>query len=227
MHLVIALLFGVCYLFPQHAFAIPAITCHCFQDRSYTPDAPFKADPYFLATAQNSFFAAAFGVEKKRIVIKKQMGNSSDELWVAYWIASQGVNVTPEGVLQARQENQSWPQIMAAARISDKQLGGRLAGLVKSNASTSTVAAGVVETLLIRRHLLAEPEVAALRSGGANNQELILALLIATRTRQPALQIYREAKQGAKSWGLLLQQARIPPETIPGAMQALTGKTAS
>ena len=50
-------------LAPLPAAAIPAITCHCFTERAYDPALPFVADPYFLATTQNSFFAAAFAVE--------------------------------------------------------------------------------------------------------------------------------------------------------------------
>ncbi|MRR37336.1 hypothetical protein EG829_22315, partial [bacterium] len=73
---------------PLPAWAIPAITCHCFTDRSYDPASPTLADPYFLATTQNSFFATAFNVEKKTIVMKKQKGDSTADLWVAYWIAS-------------------------------------------------------------------------------------------------------------------------------------------
>ena len=52
-------------MLPLPALAIPAITCHCFTDRSFNPAKPALADPYFLATTQNSFFAAIFNVDKK------------------------------------------------------------------------------------------------------------------------------------------------------------------
>ena len=44
--------------------------------------------PIFWQRPQNSFFAAAFGVEKKTIVIKKQKGVSADDLWIAYWLTA-------------------------------------------------------------------------------------------------------------------------------------------
>jgi len=70
-------------LLPMPALAIPAISCHCFTDRSYQPSRPAAADPYFLATTQNSFFAVVFNVEKKNIVIKKQQGCFCDTgCWV-------------------------------------------------------------------------------------------------------------------------------------------------
>ena len=46
------------FLTPLAAVAMPTINCHCFRDRSFDPQQPQAADGYFLATAQNSFFAA-------------------------------------------------------------------------------------------------------------------------------------------------------------------------
>ena len=82
-------------LLPMPARAVPAITCHCFTDRSFDPSRPALADPYFLATTQNSLFALAFNVDKKTIVMKKQQGASPDDLWIAYWIASKS-GMSPE-----------------------------------------------------------------------------------------------------------------------------------
>ncbi|MEI7818227.1 MAG: hypothetical protein WCI45_13655, partial [Desulfuromonadales bacterium] len=73
---------------PDSSPAAPAITCHCFTERKYDFSRPAVADPYFLATTQNSFFATYFAVDKKVIVMKKQTGSSADDLWIGYWIAS-------------------------------------------------------------------------------------------------------------------------------------------
>ena len=87
------------------AQAIPAITCHCFTDRSFDPAKPALADPYFLAMTQNTLFALVFKIDKKTVVIKKQQGVSSDDLWLAYWIAAKSGQL-PEGLLQAKTERQ-------------------------------------------------------------------------------------------------------------------------
>ena len=70
-------------LLPLSTPAAPAITCHCFTDRSYDPSRPTLADPYFLATTQNSFFAALFTADKKMIVMKKQSGSSAEGRLIA------------------------------------------------------------------------------------------------------------------------------------------------
>lgn len=80
--------FILMYTLPISAYAIPAITCHCFTDRSYDAAHPAAADAYFLATTQNAFFALVFNTDKKSVVMKKQQGTSPDDLWIAYWVAS-------------------------------------------------------------------------------------------------------------------------------------------
>lgn len=211
-------------LFPLQApAATPVITCHCFTDRSYDPARPTGADPYFLATTQNSFFAAALGVDKKTIVIKKQKGISSDDLWIAYWIAARS-GADPESLLQERKGKGSWRQIVKARSISSKSLGVRVADALKTNAADTLLAQEVVDDLLLRFRFHGEAELPALRKAGAGNQELIISGLLAAKTRQPAIQLYREVKSGSSSWGALLQRATIDPSEIQ-AVVALLLKT--
>ena len=53
-----------------------------------------------------------------------------------------------------------------------------------------------------------------MRKAGASNQELIITTLIAVKTRQPARRVYAEVKNGAKTWGSLLEGARINPKNM-------------
>lgn len=200
--------------------AIPAITCHCFTDRSYDPARPAVADPYFLATTQNSFFAAAFDVEKKTIVIKKQKGISADDLWIAYWLATRS-GTDPETLLEQRKIKGSWRQMVTHLAISAKSLGGRVAEALKANAADERLANAVVDELLLRFRFHGEPELATLRKAGASSQELVIAGLIAAKTRQPATQLYREIKTGRTNWGALLQRAKIEPAEIQSKVAAL------
>ncbi|MDU0458375.1 MAG: hypothetical protein RW306_06530 [Geobacteraceae bacterium] len=200
-------------LLPMPALAIPAITCHCFSERSYQPSRPAAADPYFLATAQNSFFAVVFNVEKKNIVIKKQQGTSSDDLWIAYWVAS-GSGKSPEVLLGSRQNRENWNEVIAPLHLPAKSLGTRFSKALSMKSTSGRLAEAVVDELFIRYRLLREAELAAIRQAGASSQELIIAWLIASKTGQSANQVYLEVKNGSETWGSLLQKAKIDPKDM-------------
>lgn len=202
------------------ALAIPTITCHCFSDRSYDPARPVAADPYFLAMAQNTFFAGVFAVDKKTIIIKKQTGTSADDLWVAYRIAAKS-GVSTEELLQARAAKGSWGEAVASLAIPAGSLGTEFFSALRARLPDARLAEIVVNELFAEYRLLAAADVAAMRKAGATNQELILAEIIATRTRKQAIQTYREAKSGARSWGALLQEARIEPAEMPKEVSSL------
>lgn len=193
---------------PLPASGVPAITCHCFTDRSYDPARPTLADPYFLATTQNSFFAIVFNAERKALVMKKQQGASADDLWVAYRLAATA-KVPPESLLQARQARQSWPEVQVQLQLSPGAPGTHFAGALKAKAATARLAEAVVDDLLLQYRLLGQGELTAMRQLGASNQELIIGAVIAARKRQPVRKIFLEVKSGASSWGALLREARI------------------
>jgi hypothetical protein len=205
-HLILILLLS----YPLSAQAMPAITCHCFTDRSYDPARPTLADPYFLAMTQNTFFAELFAVEKKTIVLKKQKGTSADDLWVAYWIATKS-GAPADVLLRARQSKDNWQEIVAAMGISTRPLGARFSGALQANSAVSRLAETVVNGLLTEYKLLTDGDVATMRKAGASNQELILAALIANKTKRQVIQLYREVKSGVKSWGALLLEAKLEP----------------
>ncbi|MBE0504230.1 MAG: hypothetical protein IBX46_08895 [Desulfuromonadales bacterium] len=207
-------------LFPATSRAIPAITCHCFTERAYDPARPSGADPYLLATTQNSFLAAAFTVEKKTIVLKKQAGADADDLWIAYWLAAKtGRNV--EKLLQERKGKGTWRQVVASLAIVDNTPGARVAAAFKKNAPDEELARAVVDELLLRFRFHGETELSQLQQAGASHQEKILAGLIAAKSRQPATRIYRQVKEGKASWGELLQRAQIPASEIQAVITAL------
>lgn len=213
-------------MLPLPALAIPAITCHCFTDRSFDPAHPTVADPYFLATTQNSFFAAAFGVAKRTIVVEKQKGVSGNDLWVAYWLATRS-GTDPDALLRERKTKGSWRQVALPVPISTSRK-DRVAAALKTTTTDEHLANAVVDELLLRFRFHNEAELAALRKAGAGNQELVISAVIAAQTRQPAIQLYQSVKGGKTSWGALLQRARIEPGEIQSVVTAMvTGTNAS
>lgn len=215
----------VLFLIPAVAQAIPAITCHCFTDRSFDPARPALADPYFLASTQNSFMALVFSVEKKEIVIKKQKGTASDDLWLAYWLAGKGSAATPDAVLQAKQGKESWQDVVASMGIPARSLGPRFSAALKGKLPTSRLAESIVDDLLIKYKMLSEAELNALHKAKGSNQEIILASVIATKSRQPALQVYQEVKRGTKSWGSLLDKLNVGPSEIQDELASIVKRT--
>lgn len=200
-------------IIPVSASAISAITCHCFTDRSYDPARPAIADPYFLATTQNSFFAIVFKTDKKSIVMKKQQGTAPDDLWIAYWVASK-TGTSPDSLLQAKQKSGAWKDVIVPLRLSPKILGTRFSKALSTNAPVGLLSEAVVDELFVKYQLSGESDVADLRKVGATNQELIIATVIAAKTKQTAKQIYLEIKSGNKSWGALLQGSHIDTKNM-------------
>lgn len=207
----IALLVAV--MFPACAEAIPAITCHCFTDRSFDAGRPAQADPYFLATTQNSFFAVIFSVDKKTIVLKKQQGASPDDLWIAYLIAAK-TGLPPESILKAHQAGGLWHEVIEPLQLSSEAVGPRFSRALKNRSPAAGLAEAVVEDHLQRNRLLSDSELAALRNAGASNQELIIAAVIAYKLKQTAKRIFLDVKGGTKTWGYLLETAQINPKDM-------------
>lgn len=200
-------------LLPMTALAMPAITCHCFTDRSYDAAHPAAADPYLLATTQNSFFAIVFNTDKKSIVIQKQQGISSDDLWIAYWVGSKD-GVSPDALLQSKLRHEAWKDVLAALRLTAKNLGAHFTTALNAKMPPAYLAATAVDEIFLRYQLLPPAELAALRKTGASNQELIIATVIAAKTKQPARQVYHEVKSGIKTWGSLLLWAGVDTKNM-------------
>ena len=214
------LVLAVLIILPLPSHAMPAITCHCFTDRIFDPARPTVADPYFLATTQNSFFAAVFNIDRTTIIMKKQTGTPADDLWIAYGIAAR-TGMTPEGLLQARQRMPSWHELIAGLHLTTRTAGIHVSRNLHAKAPDTRLAEAVVDDIFTSYHLLDDAELKELRQRGATNQELIIATMIGAKLRRPAGNIFQEVKTGSKSWGALLNAAKITPADIPGEIAHL------
>jgi hypothetical protein len=200
-------------LLPIPARAIPAVTCHCFTERSYDTARPAAADPYVLATTQNSFFAVVFNTDKKNIVIKKQQGTSSDDLWIAYWIAARSA-MSPDTLLQAKLKHEYWKDTLASLKLTTKGSGVRFSSALNATSSSARLADTVVDELLLHYRMLTDSELSSVRTAGASNQELIVTAVLAAKTKQSARQIFRDVKSGSKTWGALLLWANLDTKNM-------------
>lgn len=198
---------------PSPVLAIPAITCHCFTERSFNAEHPAAADPYFLATTQNSFFAVMFNVDKRTIVIKKQSGTSSDDLWVAYWLARQA-KVSPDSLLQARTGKDTWKHVVEELKISTITFSPTILKQLNNQSTATGLAGAILDDLCVRNQLLSGKELTDVRMAGATNQEVIIAAVISLKSGQPAPTVFKEVKNGSKTWGYLLKTAMIDTKNM-------------
>jgi hypothetical protein len=104
--------------------------------------------------------------------------------------------------------------VIGHVRLPPNSLGVGISGALSVRASSAVLASAVVDDLFRNYRLLSDGDVAALRQAGANNQEMILFTVIATKTRKSARQFYHEVKTGATTWGTLLQQAMIDTKNM-------------
>ncbi len=192
---------------PLQALAMPTINCHCFTDRSYDPARPAAADPYYLASTQNSFFAAVYPTDKKYLVRKKQKGTTMDDLWVAFWLAEK-TGADPETLLQAKKDKGLWHEVLPSAGISAEQLGAPFAQALV-NEGAASLDQWIVDEVLARFGLLDSGQRQELRQAGASTEEMILAALIERKTGQAAGQLCSDVRLGHRSWSGILDEARI------------------
>lgn len=195
-------------LLPAGAWAAPTIDCHCFRDRSFDPARPLASNDYILATSRNSFLAAVYGVHKKEIVRARMSGTLALDLWLALDLA-RSTGQPAAMWLERRDRSGSWRQALREQKIETawsgwlgkdkRQLYDRLAALT------------------IR---VDDAVIMALRTDGADDRELVAALILAPLLKEKPVDLLRQVRAGGGSWGARLQQAGISPTEI-GSLVAI------
>lgn len=183
-------------LFPLYAEAESTITCHCFQDRSFNHRDTAAADPYFLATTQNSFISLTYGVEKTALVKAKMSGTSGTQLWILQDIAEQSHQSMAE-VENRYSVSQNWLEVFKALKLTSQQLGTRYLQLGNN---PEQLADYIVDRQLITQFSVTETELQQWRRLGMNRKELILAILL---EGDPA-DLYNQVNSKMQTWGKLL-----------------------
>ena len=178
-----------------------------------TSQRPAAADPYILATAQNSLLAAAFGLPKKEVVRAKMAGASGERLWVVHYLASRS-GLAPAQIDAAREQAPDWQAALTALRLDPALLSPRFVAALRAAGSDEALAVAAADATLESRLGAAPAAIEALRAAGASSQEVILALFLGLRTGRPAGELFSRAKSGQATWGEILHAAGIEAGNI-------------
>lgn len=210
--------------FAAPAPAAPAMSCHCFQDRSFDPAEPRRVEPYLLATTRNSFLAVAFGQSKKEIIRLRMAGTDGADLWVAYYLAPKA-GIPASELLQARRKTASWPPVLAARGIEPGQSGPHFSRVLAAGGNDQALADAAADETLSAAAGAAPELLRQFRERGADTGEIILALLIAQRLGRPAIDLQTDVQAGRATWGGLLDSVGIRPGEMEGAVRTLLRKS--
>jgi len=195
--------------------AAPTVSCHCFRDRQFDPAAPAAADPYLLATNQNTIMAVVYGVEKKPLVRAKMSGTTGVDLWIALELGRLLQRPAME-LLEQKATSADWLTLLTegTAQLPDylrdvaPVLWGRL----------------IVEHWAVRLFDLDPESLSILEASKATDQELLLAGLLSWRTARPAPALLAQVRSGKQSWGTLAKAAAIDPKQIADLVRVARGR---
>lgn len=218
--LLAALLFA-----PLPALAGPGVSCHCFRDRSFDPERPAAADPYVLATAQNSLLAAAFGLDKGALVKSKMTGTPGEDLWVAHW-AAEKTGTRAADLLDARSRSPGWAEALGSLGLPAERLGPRAAPLLRRTSPDGALARAAQDDVLQSRLGVDEASLRDLASAGPGLGEAAAAALLSRRSSKSPLELYRAVAEGKASWGGLFHDAGVEPAAIEGEVRRLVSPSA-
>ncbi|MFK5925574.1 MAG: hypothetical protein QM483_02980 [Desulfuromusa sp.] len=184
------------FLLPTLACAESTISCHCFQDRTFNHRDTTAADPYFLATTQNSFISLLYGVEKSSLVKAKMSGTSGAYLWILFDLAARSQQDI-DTVDKVYGQSKRWDLVFKELKLSPQQLGERYWQLGNN---PELLADHIVDLQLNKQFDVSIDELENWHKKGMNRKELILANLL---TGDP-ITLFNQVNSHMQTWGKLL-----------------------
>ncbi|MEA3362248.1 MAG: hypothetical protein U9Q61_03140 [Thermodesulfobacteriota bacterium] len=201
-------------LIPALTGAESTINCHCFQDRTFNHRDTAAADPYFLATTQNSFISLIYGVDKRALVKAKMSGTSGAHLWILFDVAErsqQDINT----VAEIYPHTKRWRDVFTELQLTQQQLG---ADYWQLSNNPEQLADHIVDLQLIQYFSVTAGQVKNWRERGMNRKELILTILL--EGDPPSL--YNQVNSGMQTWGkLLFDQGLVDGKAINKRLRKL------
>lgn len=201
-----------------------AMPCHCFSVRDFDPQEPASADPYYLATGQNSFFSVIFNIEKKKVVFAKQKPRTTAEgLWILNWAAAQ--TGEKQAVLKKlKKENGSWSSALKNITNQSDMFPSQFLEILNRKGSEKELAQFIVNHLLVESTGIETKELQSLRNKQASNEETILAALIGLKAFKSPTSIFQQVATGETTWGTLLLTSGMKGREMVEEIRALIGE---
>jgi len=180
--------------------AASTVACHCFQERTYQPQQSHAADPYFLATTQNSLLASYYGIDKRSVVKAKMSGADGNDLWIAHELARRG-EVPVEKLKRTRAEAGNWQAAVTLLRLAPRLD----AELIELLGQPAVLAAWIIDDLLVTALQVDPAVLLQLRQLGADSQQRLLAVLLGSSGDSDPHTVFQRHVVGS-SWGELLHK---------------------
>ena len=185
-------------LLPTSVWAESAITCHCFQDRTFSHQDTAAADPYFLATTQNSFLSLAYNVNKGTIVKAKMSGTDGAHLWILFDLAKRS-GQSIDQVEQTYLLTKRWTDVFKQLQLTPQQLGETYWRLGNN---PEQLADHIVDLQLKKYFSVTDTDLEDWRKLGMGRKELILAIMLKGKPDK----LYHQVTSGMQTWGELLYE---------------------
>ncbi|NOQ41070.1 MAG: hypothetical protein GQ563_01020 [Desulfuromusa sp.] len=212
------LLYLLLLLSPALASAESAINCHCFQDRSFNHRDTAAADPYFLATTQNSFISLLYGIEKSALVKAKMSGTSGTYLWILFDVAARSQQEIDK-VDKFYGRTKQWNIVFKELKLTPQQLGEKYWNLGNN---PEHLADHIVDLQLNKQFGVTVDDIKNWRERGLDRKELILSILL---EGEPAT-LYNQVASGMQTWGkLLYDQGLLDGKAINRRLKKLMTQT--
>ena len=189
----------ICLLFPlltTLSWAESTINCHCFQDRTFNHRDTAAADPYFLATTQNSFISLLYGVEKSSLVKAKMSGTSGSYLWILFDVTARSQQEIDK-VDKIYGQTKQWNSVFTELNLTPQQLGEKYWQLGND---PEKLADHIVDLQLNKQFGVSTNELQSWHEKGMNRKELILANLL----DGDPITLFNQVNSGRQTWGKLL-----------------------
>ena len=190
--------FVLLVLLPTLANAESTINCHCFQDRTFNHRDTAAADPYFLATTQNSFISLLYGVEKSLLVKAKMSGTSGPYLWILFDIAARSQQKI-DNVDKIYGKNKNWNTVFKQLNLTPQQLGEKYWQLGNN---PELLADHIVDLQLNKQFGTKISDLKNWHERGMTRKELILANLLDGNP----ITLFNQVNSGVQTWGKLLYE---------------------
>jgi hypothetical protein len=195
----------------DNALAGSAISCHCFQDRTYKPAEPFAADDYILATSFNSLLSRSFDMPKRQIVmLKMKEGVGQNDLLVGLKIAKQ-TGVDLQQLLERRRGNKSWATILADLDQKETIHDDRILAAIGAGMSVEEAGGAIADEIIVNFYGVPAAAAQQLRAAGLDEKEMALIFVLAhARDLQPQELVTQHNREG-KSWSGIAAGLGIEP----------------